>query len=139
MNLFENATQFMRNCDDAKGWDACKDLVADNATFTTQSEPLVEVKTVQAYVEWIDGLSNITMPGCSYKVNTSAFDEANKTAIFFSTFTGTHTGEGGPVEPTNKTTNSDYVYVVKMNDNGKVDSMTKIWNAPWCMRELGWM
>jgi len=26
-----------------------------------------------------------------------------------------------------------------MNDEGKIESMTKIWNAPWALRELGWM
>ena len=28
---------------------------------------------------------------------------------------------------------------LKMDDDGKIVSMTKIWNAPWAMRELGWM
>jgi len=26
-----------------------------------------------------------------------------------------------------------------MNDEGKIESMTKIWNASWALRELGWM
>jgi hypothetical protein len=29
--------------------------------------------------------------------------------------------------------------VLDMNDEGKIRSMQKVWNAPWAMRELGWM
>ena len=39
--------------------------------------------------------------------------------IIFATYTATHTGEGGPVPPTNKTTNSHYVYTMKMNGEGQ--------------------
>ena len=47
------------------------------------------------------------------------------------------TGQGGPVPPTGKSTSSDYAYVMKFED-GKISRMTKIWNAGWAMRELGW-
>ena len=57
---------------------------------------------------------------------------------FFATFRGTHVGDGGPVEPTQQQTNSEYVYVVGMNEEGKVANMCKIWNAPWALAELGW-
>jgi len=104
-----------------------------------QSGPLTEIETVKDYVEWLKGFGTITTPGGNYEVHTSSFDEANRTAIFFATYTGTYTGDGGPVSPTNMTTNTHYVYALKMNDDGKVVSMTKIWNASWAMRELGWM
>tara|TARA_R110001606_G_scaffold78302_2_gene181172 strand:+ start:77 stop:496 length:420 start_codon:yes stop_codon:yes gene_type:complete len=139
MKAFENATTFFHNCESAKGWDACKDYVTENAQFNAQSEPLTDVATVMDYVNWMASLGTITMPDCSYNVHTSAYDETNNTAIFFATFTGTHSGDGGPIPPSNKTTNTDYVYAVKMNDEGKVESMTKIWNSSWALRELGWM
>ena len=139
MNLFENAKLFFHNCESAKGWDACKNYVAENATFEAQSEPLVEVKTVRDYVNWMAGLGTITAPGCSYEIHASAYDEAKNVALFYATFTGTHTGDGGPVPPTNKTTNSQYVYALTMNSDGKISSMTKVWNASWALRELGWM
>ena len=139
MNSFRNAEAFFHNCESGKGWDACNPYVAENAKFDAQSEPLIEVKDVKSYVEWMAGLATITMPGCSYELHSSAFDETNKKAIFFATFNGTHTGEGGPIPPTNKTTNTQYVYVLKMNDEGKVVNMTKIWNASWALGELGWM
>ena len=139
MNSFENAEKFFHNCETSAGWDACKDYVAKDAQFTAQSEPLTEVKTVKSYVEWMAGFGTVTAPGSKYELHTAAYDKVNNTAIFFATYTATHTGEGGPVPPTNQTTNSHYVYALKMNDDGKIVSMTKIWNAPWAMRELGWM
>ncbi|MDT0553417.1 hypothetical protein [Urechidicola vernalis] len=139
MDVFENATQFFHNCESAKGWEFCKEYVDDNAIFTSQNQALSEVNDVKTYVDWIYNLSTITMPGCTYKVHASAFDENKNTAIFFGTFSGTHLGEGGPVPPTNKSTNTDYVYALKMNEAGKVEKMTKIWNAPYALRELGWM
>lgn len=139
MGLINNAEKFFHDCESIKGWDTCKEYVAENASFMAQCEPLKEIKTVNEYVDWITGFGSVTVPGCSYELHVSAYDEANQTAIFFATFTGTHTGEGGPVEPTNKTTNSHYVYAFKMNDEGKIAHMTKIWNASWALRELGWM
>ena len=139
MNSFKNAESFFHNCESAKGWEACKSYVAENAKFNAQSEPLAEVTVVKDYVEWMAGLGTVTMPGCSYSISASAYDESKNTAIFFATFTGTHSGDGGPIPPTNKTTNTHYVYALKMNDDGKVESMTKIWNSSWALRELGWM
>jgi hypothetical protein len=138
-NSFKNAESFFHACESLKGWDACKDYVADNAEFVAQCEPLTEIKTVKNYVDWMTGFGTITAPGCKYELHASGYDQANNTAIFYATFTGSHSGEGGPVPPTNKTTNTDYVYAFKMNNEEKIVSMTKIWNAPWAMRELGWL
>jgi len=139
MDLLKNAEKFFHNCESAKGWESCKDYVAENAKFNAQSEPLAEITAVKDYVDWMEGLGGITMPGCSYEMNASAIDEGKNTAIFFATFIGTHSGEGGPIPPTNKTTNSHYVFALKMNNEGKIESMTKIWNSSWALRELGWM
>lgn len=139
MKSFQNAKTFFDNCESAKGWEACKDYVADGASFAVQSEAMAAIKSVKGYVEAMAGLGGITMPGSGYTLNASAYDESTKTAIIFATFIGTHTGEGGPVPPTNKTTHSDYVFVMNMNDDGKVQSITKIWNSSWAFKELGWM
>jgi hypothetical protein len=50
---------------------------------------------------------------------------------------GAHTGQGGPCTPTGKDTTTDYVYVMDFAGD-KIRHMTKIWNAGWAMKELGW-
>lgn len=139
MNAFENATKFFVACETALGWDACKPFVQDGATFTAQSEPLADVKNIETYCQWMHGFGTVTAPDATYTLHSSSFDEKNNTAMFFATYHVKHTGEGGPVPPTNKSTDSHYVYILKMDDMGKITHMTKVWNAPWAMRELGWM
>ncbi len=139
MGALENAKKFLEACDAAAGWEACKEYVADGATFNAQSEPLVDIHTVEAYCEWMDGFGNVTVPGNSYDLHTSSYDDATRNAVFFATFHATHSGDGGPVPPTNKATSTHYVYVLTMNESDKVERMIKIWNAPWAMKELGWM
>ena len=139
MNSFENAKSFFHNCESCNGWDACKDFVAGDGKFSAQSEPLAELTTIREYVDMWTGMGGITLKGGSYEVNASAFNEDTNVAIFFATYTGSHTGEGGPIPPTSKTTVSEYVYILTMNDEGKVVRVNKVWNSTWVMRELGWM
>ena len=101
--------------------------------------PIANFLNLYAYTNADVDVRKKILTFCSYEVHTSAYDEASQSAIFFATFTATHSGEGGPVPPTNKTTTTHYVYVLNMNGDGKISSMTKIWNAPWAMRELGWL
>ena len=139
MTAFDNATKFFHACDSLEGWEGCKQYVAADAPFSAQSEPLVDIKTIQAYTDWMMGFGTVTAKCCSYELRASSYDEKSQTASFFATITATHVGEGGPVPPTQKTTKSDYVYLVTMNGDDKVTRMTKVWNAPWAMKELGWM
>lgn len=138
MSAFETATNFFHACESLNGWNGCKEFVADDASFTAQCEPLIELNTVQEYCDWMAGVGNGPLAGCNYELHSASYDEANRIALFFGTFTATHVGEGGPVEPTQKQTNTDYVYALTMNDAGKVEKMCKIWNAPWALKELGW-
>eukprot|EP00992_Anisonema_acinus_P015523 TRINITY_DN9777_c0_g2_i1.p1 TRINITY_DN9777_c0_g2~~TRINITY_DN9777_c0_g2_i1.p1 ORF type:complete len:137 (+),score=18.72 TRINITY_DN9777_c0_g2_i1:54-464(+) len=133
-----SAKAFFEACETGKGWEGCKQYCTADAVFSAQSEPLAEIKTVQGYTDWMAGLANTTMPGCSYDLKHFSVDEASRSAVFFAVFIGTHTGPG-PCEPTNKSTSSDYVYHLGFDETGKINSMTKIWNAPWAMKQLGWM
>ena len=135
---FENAKAFFAACETGQGWNGCQPYVAAGATFSAQSEPLVEIDTVEGYTEWMNALANQIMPGATYELHTASYDADQATATFFATFKGTHAGDGGPVAATGQSTRSEYVYVLNMNAEGKVSSMTKIWNAPWAMKELGW-
>lgn len=138
MNAFDTATRFFNACESLEGWPGCREFVAPGATFTAQCEPLAGIDTVEAYCDWMAGLGHGPLKGCSYRINASAYDEANRAALFFGTVTGRHVGEGGPVPPTLKETHADYVYILTMNADGKVAKMHKVWNAPWTLRELGW-
>ena len=42
-----------------------------------------------------------------------------------------------PRPPTGKSTRADYVYAMEFA-GGRIRHMTKIWNAGWTVRELGW-
>ena len=138
MSAFENAKKFFAACEAPEGWVGCAPYCADGATFRAQSEPIADMDSLQAYAEWMKGFGTVTAPGATYTLHASAWDEDNRTALFFATYHATHSGEGGPVAATGKSTNSDYVYAVTMGDDDKVTHMTKTWNAPWALRELGW-
>jgi hypothetical protein len=138
MNAFENAKQFFALCEAAEGWAGCEQYVADGASFVAQCEPLIDVHTVKDYTEWMAAFGNITAPDATYDLHTASYDESTRTAVFFATYNAKHTGEGGPVPPTQKETHSHYVYALTMNAESKVEHMVKIWNAPWAMKELGW-
>jgi hypothetical protein len=137
MSAFENAKNFFYACEAPEGWAGCQQYVAKDAPFSAQSEPLVETNTVEAYCDWMAGFGAIA-PGATYDLHACSYDEENRVAIFFATYHAKHTGEGGPVPPTQKETHSQYVYALTMNTDDKVASMVKIWNAPWALKELGW-
>lgn len=139
MTAFENATRFFHACESLQGWEGCRALVADGARFEAQCEPLVEVKTVEDYTHWMAGLGKGPLAGCTYRVHAAGWDEAARTAVFFATLDATHTGEGGPVPPTGKSVSADYMYALRMDADGRVEHMSKVWNAPWSLRALGWM
>ena len=66
MSAFDNAKKFFVACEKPEGWAGCQPYVAENATFEAQSEPLVDVRTVEAYCEWMKGFGTITAPGATY-------------------------------------------------------------------------
>ncbi len=138
MAAFDNAKRFFEACEAPAGWAGCKEYVASGATFTAQSEPIADISSIEDYCEWMKSFGTITAPGANYELHTAAWDESSRCATFFATYNATHSGEGGPVPPTGKSTRSHYVYIVTMDESDKVSAMTKVWNAPWAMRELGW-
>ncbi|USH05337.1 hypothetical protein K6Q96_19195 [Grimontia kaedaensis] len=138
MSAFKNATEFFHACESGKGWEACKGFAEPNAGFDSQAFALTDIQTLEDYTHWMQGITNGPMAGSHYELTTSAFDHEKNTAIFFGTFFGIHSGEGGPVAATGKKCASHYVYVMQLSDEGKVTHMTKIWNDGWALKELGW-
>lgn len=138
MSGFEVAQQFFQACETPLGWAGCKAFVSPDSTFSAQCEPLADITSIEDYCDWMKAFGTVTAAGASYTLHTQAWDEKTRTATFFATYHATHVGEGGPVPPTNKSTNSHYVYVIEVGEDNLVCSLTKIWNAPWAMTELGW-
>ena len=130
------ADQFFKACECGKGWDGCSAFCEPDATFAAQSEPLAGIKSLREYTEWMKDLL-VFMPDGRYELKSFATDDQRQSVSAYAVFSATHTGEGGPLPPTGKKTSSDYVYVMQF-DGGKIRHMTKIWNAPWAMKELGW-
>lgn len=130
------AGKFFEACETGKGWDGCKAYCRPGATFSAQAEPLAEIKSLEGYANWMKAILGPLANG-RYTLKSFAVDEGRKNVCAYAVFTGTHTGEGGPVPATGKTTNSDYVYVMEF-DGDKIRHMTKIWHAGWAVKELGW-
>jgi predicted ester cyclase len=130
------AKEFFVACESGKGWNVCKTCCAPNATFSAQAEPLAGITTLAEYTDWMMGLMTI-MPDASYDVKSFATDDERNNVAAYAVFSGTHTGHGGPCEPTGKKTNSDYVYVMQFTGD-KISHMTKVWNSGIAFRQLGW-
>jgi len=130
------AQAFFDACETGKGWETCSAYCTPNATFSAQAEPLLEVKTLAQYTEWMKGIIAI-LPDARYEVKSFAVDGERNNIAAYGIFQGTHSGEGGPVPPTGRRVSTDYVYVMQF-DGDKIVHMTKIWNAGLALKELGW-
>ncbi len=134
--ITDTARAFFDAVETGKGWATASAYCTRDATFSSQAEPLADIKTLQAYAEWMRGLLTF-IPDGRYEVHSFATDMERGSVCAYAIFSGTHTADGGPCPPTGKSTQTDYVYVMEFGD-GKIRHMTKIWNAGWAMRELGW-
>src|SRR5712691_2646047 len=54
----------------------------------------------------------IFIPDGSYEMKAFALDEERNRVCAYAVFSGTHSGEGGPMPPTGKSTRTDYVLEV---------------------------
>ena len=61
---------------------------------------------------------------------------SNKVSVY-GVFSGSHTGEGGPVPATGKSVAADYVYGMAF-EGDKIRHLTRIWNDGATMQQLGW-
>ena len=130
------AEAFFDACEAGKGWDVCSEHCTADATFSAQAEPLLEVKTLAQYTEWMKGIMTV-LPDAHYELRSFAMDSARNNVVAYGVFHGTHTGQGGPVPPTGRRISTDYVYVMQFKGD-KIAHMTKIWNAGLALKELGW-
>ena len=94
------------------------------------------MKTLEQYAEWMKAIVGI-LPDARYDVKSLATDEARNNVAAYAVFHGTHTGPGGPVPPTGRSTSTDYVYVMQF-EGDKIVHVTKIWHAGLAMKDLCW-
>ena len=130
------AGAFFAACESGKGWEACGAYCTPDATFSAQAEPLLAVKSLAEYTEWMKGMMTV-LPDGRYEVKSFATDLERNNVCAYAVFHGTHTGPGGPVSPTGRHTSTDYVYVMQF-DGDKIVHMTKIWHSGLAMKALGW-
>lgn len=135
-SMVTTAKDFFDACETGKGWEGCKAYCTPNATFSAQAAPLADMKTLAQYAEWMKGLLT-PLTNAKYDVKSFAADPERNNISAYAVFTATHTGPGGPVAPTGKTTRTDYVYVMQFKGE-TINHMTKIWNDGLALKELGW-
>ena len=133
----DTAAQFFDACETGKGWEGCKQWCHPEATFAAQAEALAGVDTLEGYTDWMKGLFT-PVPDGRYELRALAVDEERNSVTAFGVFRGTHAAEGGPVPPTGKSVEADYVYVMEFNDD-KIRHMTKIWNDVHSLKQVGWL
>ena len=134
-SIADVAMRFFEACEAGKGWEGCEAYCAPDASFSSQAEPLADIKTLREYADWMEGTIRM-LPDGRYELKSFAIDSERNNVTAYAIFKGTHTGEGGP-PPTGKSTRSDYVYAMDFDD-GKIRHMTKIWNSGWALKGLGW-
>jgi predicted ester cyclase len=132
----ETAHRFFDACETGKGWVGCQQYCHKDATFSAQAGALAGVETLQGYTEWMKGLFT-PVPDGQYELRSLGVDDERQNVAAYGVFRGTHTGEGGPVPPTGKRVEADYVYVMQF-DGGKIKHITKIWNDAISLKQLGW-
>ena len=135
-SIKENAQLFFDACETGKGWEGCEQYCHEGASFSAQAGALKGIDTLQAYTEWWKGMLT-PLPDVRYEVRSFAVDEDRSNVAAYGVVRGTHTGEGGPVPPTGKEVEADYVYVMQF-DGDKIRHMTKIWNDVFSLEQLGW-
>ena len=132
----DTAEKFFEACESGKGWEGCKPYCRTGATFSAQAAALAGVNTLEAYTNWMKAMYT-PLPDARYEVRSFAVDERRNNVAAFGVFRATHTANGGPVPPTGKTIEADYVYVMEF-DGDQIRHMTKIWNDAISLQQLGW-
>ena len=132
----DTAQRFYDACESGQGWAVCRKYCHAGATFSAQAGALADVTTLEGYTEWMKGLLT-PLPDGRYEVRSFAVDEGRNNVAAYAVFRGTHTENGGPVPPTGKQVEADYVYIMDF-DGDRIRHMTKIWNDAVSLKQLGW-
>src|SRR5262249_30417401 len=76
------ARAFFDACETGKGWETCSAYCAPNASFSAQAEPLLGIKTLAQYTDWMKSMLTV-LPDATYDVKSFATDaERNNVAAY---------------------------------------------------------
>lgn len=135
-SMLDTAKSFFTACETGKGWVDCKTYCTPDASFSAQAAPLADVKTVEGYADWMKGMFT-PFPDARYEIKSFAADTERNNVTAYAVFFASHTGPGGPVAPSGKSMQTDYVYVMQFKGD-KISHMTKIWNDGVALKQVGW-
>lgn len=137
IGIKDTAVEWFEALETAKGWAGTAPYCHNDATISVQADSLADIETMEDFSNFIkDGLSVMTDGG--HEIKAVATNEKENQVIIFARGWGTHTKEGGPVPPTGKSMETEYVYILTF-DGGKIRHLNKVWNDVWSMSRLGWM
>ena len=127
-SIEQTARAFFEACEGGEGWLVCSRYCKPDASFAAQAEALADVRTLEAYTDWMKGLYTF-MPDAGYDLKSWGVDAERNNVCAYAVFFGTHTGEGGPCPPTGKSVRSDYVYVMSFegDKNRSPDEDLEFW------------
>src|SRR5215467_1563238 len=85
MSITDVAEAFFDACETGKGWEVCGAYCTPNATFSAQAEPLLDVKTLAQYTDWMKGMLTV-LPDARYEVKSFATDSARNSVVAYGVF-----------------------------------------------------
>ena len=112
--ITETARSFFDACEEGRAGKGAARSVMRMRRFRRRPNRLPMFTRCAGYTEWMKGITSV-LPDSSYVVKAFATDAERNSVSGFGVFSGTHTGEGGPVPPTGKRASADYVYVMEFD------------------------
>ena len=88
------AEAFFEACETGKGWEVCSVYCTPDAAFSAQAEPLVDVKTLAQYTDWMKAILTV-LPDAHYEVRSFATDIARNSVAAYGVFYGTQRARAG--------------------------------------------
>ena len=79
-DMERTAKAFFEACETGEGWEACKQFYKPDATFSCQADALADVKTLQAYTDWMKGLFG-PIPDGAYALKAWGVDEKRNAVV----------------------------------------------------------
>ena len=76
----DTAHAFFVACETGKGWAGCKSYCTPGATFSSQAEPLAEIKTLEGYCDWMKAILGV-LPDGRYELKAFATDAERQSVV----------------------------------------------------------